>query len=255
MSGGAFSAWSPGTLSEPLSRRTRSSPGSMCGVTRKRASGEYRLESDVTQYDTLGSGAVRMHAPATANSRAFERRAARHPVKSFRMSLSNRGGGCSHTLSHCIDVLYGPHLNAAGPRPRKVRRDLERLVHILGFDQIEAAQDLLGFRERSVVHRLATVANADGLRGCRILEHPRVEEMTFDAQLVALREASAHHLVELSFGQSIELSGIRVDENYELHVSSSRKGCEWMSWRITFAATASANLPSSLGEREPAYQA
>ena len=54
MSGGALSASSPGTLNDPLSSRTRSWPSSTRGVTRKRAAGEYRLESDVTQYDTPG---------------------------------------------------------------------------------------------------------------------------------------------------------------------------------------------------------
>src|SRR5512147_742548 len=103
------------------------------------------------------------------------------------MRFTNRGRCRSNTLAHCIDVLHRPHFDAAGPRPGKVRCDLERLVHVPGFDQIEAAQDLLGLRERSVVHRLATVTKADGLRRFWILEHPRVEETTFEAHLVALR--------------------------------------------------------------------
>jgi hypothetical protein len=45
----------------------------------------------------------------------------------------------------------GPDLHrAADPGSRDPRRELGRLVQVVGLDQVEAGEDLLGVRERAV---------------------------------------------------------------------------------------------------------
>ncbi len=47
-------------------------------------------------------------------------------------------------LSHGVDVPHGTHLNTSRTRPWELGCNLHCLVHVFGFDQVEARQELLG---------------------------------------------------------------------------------------------------------------
>src|SRR5207302_10606091 len=78
--------------------------------------------------------------------------------------LHERGTLSLDSLPHRLDVAHGANLDAAGAGPGKLHRDLNRLVHVFRFDQIEASQDFLGFTKRPIHDPRATVADSDRLR-------------------------------------------------------------------------------------------
>src|SRR5206468_9629784 len=66
--------------------------------------------------------------------------------------------------SDSLDVAHGTHLDAAGASPGKLLRDLDGLINVFRFDEIEASQDLFGFTERAVPDLGAAVADPNGFR-------------------------------------------------------------------------------------------
>src|SRR6059036_3190582 len=65
------------------------------------------------------------------------------------------------------DVLHRSNLDAAGLDPGELRRDADRLVHVLGLDQVEAREQLLGLGERSIDDGPPPVADAHLFGGRR----------------------------------------------------------------------------------------
>src|SRR5207342_3817622 len=49
----------------------------------------------------------------------------------------------AHPLAHDVDVAHRPHLDAPGGRPGQLRCDPHRFVDVVGFDQVEAAEQFL----------------------------------------------------------------------------------------------------------------
>ena len=70
------------------------------------------------------------------------------------LDAAGRGGG------HISQI--GPHFDRARCRAGDLRRDLDRFVEILGLDQVEAADLLLGLRERTVGGDDLAVADLHG---------------------------------------------------------------------------------------------
>ena len=97
--------------------------------------------------------------------------------------------------------------------------DPHRLLDVLGFDQVEAAQDFLGLGERAVECGTAAIADAHGLGRRRVLEHLRLQQPSLFAKLVGVRQTAAHHGVELSVWQRVDQRAVRVDQEHELHSS------------------------------------
>src|SRR4029079_6333893 len=73
--------------------------------------------------------------------------------------------------SHGLGVVDDrPHVDAAEPRRRDLRRPLDRVVQVARFDQVVAAELLLRFGERAVRGRDLPVAHADGGGGADRLQ-------------------------------------------------------------------------------------
>src|SRR5262245_25187479 len=70
-----------------------------------------------------------------------------------------------------LDIPNGADLDASGLRPRELRRHTHGLLHVLGLDQVEAAEHFFRFGERSVERRLAAVPDPHRLRVRGIVEH------------------------------------------------------------------------------------
>src|SRR5574341_1074376 len=74
-------------------------------------------------------------------------------------------------LRHCdVSPPNGPNLDRSPLGRRNPRRDLDRVVQVLGFDEEVAPELLFGLRERPVGGRELAVANANGGRGIGVLQ-------------------------------------------------------------------------------------
>src|ERR1041385_4050187 len=73
--------------------------------------------------------------------------------------------------AHGLNVLHRTNLDTAGACPGKLARYANGLGHVLRLDQIEATQDFLGLRVRTVYNVRTAFPNAHGLGGGRALEH------------------------------------------------------------------------------------
>src|SRR3546814_788213 len=98
---------------------------------------------------------------------------------------------CDHPSSHCIHVAHWEHLDAGGARPRELRGDAHRFVHVVGLDQVEAAQDLLGLGERAVHYAGAATADAHRLCGVSVLQLLEADQLALGLQLVGVAQAGA----------------------------------------------------------------
>ncbi len=116
-----------------------------------------------------------------------------------------------------LDVPHRSNLHAAGVGPGELRRDADRLVHVLGLDQVEAREHFLRLGKRSIHDRLTAVADAYRLGGRRALEHLGIEQLPVLAQLVGMREAVAHLGVELPLRERVEELFVGVDQDDEFH--------------------------------------
>src|SRR5256885_1384865 len=78
---------------------------------------------------------------------------------------ASRGSNRPRPGSRALRLLLAevddrPHLDAAGARRRDPAGDLQRLVQVLGLDQVEPAELLLGLGERAVGGGQLAVADA-----------------------------------------------------------------------------------------------
>src|SRR5262249_7208236 len=115
------------------------------------------------------------------------------------------------------EVLHGPNLDAACPRPGKRRADPHGFVHVVRLDEIEARDDLLRFGERSVVNGLLPISNAHRFGRRRRPKNLRVEQPALFAQVVGVLDAPAHRFAELARAQLFKEGLVTVYENQELH--------------------------------------
>src|ERR1700730_10636863 len=59
----------------------------------------------------------------------------------------SQSSGSADSSSHGFDVPNGPHCDATGTRPWDLGCNPHRFVHVFGFDQVEAREELLGLGE------------------------------------------------------------------------------------------------------------
>src|SRR6266550_3455327 len=111
--------------------------------------------------------------------------------------------GRANSPPHHLDVAHRTNLDTAGASPGELGSNPDRLIHVLGFDQIEAAEDFLGFTERAVGDLGLAVADAHRFRRFHTLEHLRLRQLSIPAQLVGVLEAVPHHPVGLRPGQRV----------------------------------------------------
>src|SRR5437763_4927389 len=129
------------------------------------------------------------------------------------------GSGLSTGIG--VQFAHGTNFDAADARRRNLRCELHRFVQILGIDQIEARELLLGLGERAIGHRYLAVAHAH--RGCGVDALQRLGGDASSALFEPLAECQA-----FAVGDHVELLLIEIDETQIFHglllVSSVLKG-------------------------------
>jgi hypothetical protein len=105
--------------------------------------------------------------------------------------------------------------------PRKLRGDPDRLLHIGGFDEVEAPQHFLRLREGTIHRGHPAASNPHRFRHGGVLEHLRLDQVSILAELVRVREAVAHHRVGPARGQRLVEGGVIVDQQHEFHLDTS----------------------------------
>src|SRR6185312_4997255 len=123
----------------------------------------------------------------------------------------------SHPLAHHFDVPYRPYLHTARVHPGKMRGDAHGLAHVLSFDEVEATQHFLRLGERTIGGREPPVPHAHGFRRRRVLEHLRLEKLSFLPETIRMRETIAHGRIELPIGQRVQSLRVVVDEKDKFH--------------------------------------
>src|SRR3546814_18433355 len=81
--------------------------------------------------------------------------------------VANRSG--ADAPANGIHVAHRAHLDAAGARPRELRGDPHRFVHVVGLDQAEAAVTHIGLGERPAAHAGPTATHTHGLTAVPVL--------------------------------------------------------------------------------------
>src|SRR6266436_388361 len=119
--------------------------------------------------------------------------------------------------SDSLDVADGTNLDAARPSPGKLLRDLDGLIHVLRFDEIEASENLFGLTERTVGDFGTAAADANGLCRLGTFEHLAVGEPSIAAQLVGVCETPTHHPIGFGLGQRVVQRGVVVNHENEFH--------------------------------------
>src|SRR6266513_541768 len=133
-----------------------------------------------------------------------------------------------------LDVADGTNLDTAGASPGKLLRDLDGLIHVFRFDEIEASQDLFRLTERTIRDLGPAAADANGLCRLGTIEHLAVSEPSIAAQLVGVRETPTHHPIGFRLGQRVVERGVVVNHENEFH-------CGAVLPEVRAALTASTN--------------
>jgi hypothetical protein len=117
----------------------------------------------------------------------------------------SRSATSSLMLSSAGRISNGPP-----SRTRVLRHELDRVIQIVGFQDQDAAELLLGFGVGAVGHRDFAIlpTQRDGRRG--ILQRFAAREVPALAEHVVVREALLHHRVALSVSQRFPLAGLNV---------------------------------------------
>ena len=121
------------------------------------------------------------------------------------------------TPAHRINVTDGTYFNAAGAHPRELLSHADRVFDAIRLDEVESRENFLRLGERPVDGSRSSAPDSHGPRGCRRLQHLRVEQLAFLAQIVRVIETALHRPVELSRRQLIEQRGVGVHEQQVFH--------------------------------------
>ncbi len=95
--------------------------------------------------------------------------------------------------------------------------DPHRFVHGIGFDQVEAGEELARLGERTVGDAADAIANAQCARGGRGLQLLGVVQATIRAQGIGFCQATTHQLVVLGCWQLRHQRRVDVDQDQVLH--------------------------------------
>ena len=107
----------------------------------------------------------------------------------MRAALGLSGGG-TYALAYRTHVTYRPDFNAAKSSPGEFVGDAHGVFQAVRLDQVEASQNLLRFRKRSIQHGGAALAYTHRLACRRCLQLLRSQQRALCLQLIGMFEAS-----------------------------------------------------------------
>src|SRR5688572_3420240 len=120
------------------------------------------------------------------------------------------------------EVHHRPHLDRAEPRRRNARRDLDRLVQVLGLDEVVAAQLLLRLGERAIGGRRLPVPHPHRHRGLRRVERIAADVLACLLDVVGEREVLTHDRVRLVLRPRRPVALVLVDQAQVFHGTPPR---------------------------------
>ena len=131
----------------------------------------------------------------------------------------------------------GTHFNGAKSGRRDTSSNGLRLLHVSGFDDVEAGDHLFGFRERSVGGARRALANAHTRRcGGRLIERFGHQEVAAGTEVVIQIEVCGVECIAVGGSEALQLAQIEVNQAEISHVPSSlrsrRSGSGQGVWRL-----------------------
>src|SRR5215470_17929252 len=129
-------------------------------------------------------------------------------------------------LLRVMQLLDGTHLDGADAGGWESRGHCARLVHVLGLDEEESAELLLGLGERAVRDGGLAAADPDGAGGPRPLQRVRDDVVAALLDLVAVVDGGIDEVLHLVLGHVVERAFVVEDHEQEFHCLGSLMGRE-----------------------------